>query len=79
METAASWMLRKRRMRFTPRIMDTEQQEKLMNRFYSLLSYANPSFIKPIFQYRHEYDEEEVYEEDGDYYEEEEDVENAKE
>ena len=48
-----------------------------MNRFYSLLSYAD--LTQPIFQYRHEYDQEEVYEEDGDYYEEEEDGENAKE
>ena len=50
-----------------------------MNRFYSLLSYAD--LTQHIFQYRHEYDQEEVYEdeEDGDYYEEEEDGENAKE
>ena len=37
METAASWMLRKRRTRFTltmaTRIMDMEQLGKLMNRF----------------------------------------------
>ena len=46
METAAYWMLRKRRMRFTPmmtRIMDTGQQEKLMNRFYSFIVFCpNP-------------------------------------
>ena len=43
METAASWMLRKRRMRFTPtmatRIMDMEQQGKLMNRFQLVVMY----------------------------------------
>ena len=54
-----------------------------MNRFFILIVICQPVIypIQPIFQYRHEYDQEEVYEdeEDGDYYEEEEDEENAKE